>query len=410
MEYGLIGEHLGHSFSKEIHERIADYDYLICEIAKDKLDEFMVNRDFKAINVTIPYKERVMPHLFYIDNAAKKMGAVNTIVNRNGNLYGYNTDFFGLKALADKIGISFKNKKVLILGTGGTSKTAVAVAKSEGASAVIKVSRRIGEDCITYDEAKNNHADCDIIINTTPCGMYPDNLGMPIDLEYFTKLEGVIDVIYNPLTTRLVQEAEARGIKAGNGLYMLAAQAVFASELFLGVKYPEGLTDQIYKDIILSKQNVVLTGMPCSGKSTVGRMLADALKREFIDTDAVIEEKYGDITQIFEKQGEEDFRQMESEVIAEVSARNSIVIATGGGAVLKGQNIDRLKSNGKIFFIDRPLEDLIPTADRPLARNADAIKKRYSERFGIYQATADVIINADCGKDCVMQKILEYLR
>ena len=407
MEYGCIGEHLAHSFSKEIHNKIEDYKYELCEVAKDELDEFMTKREFKAINVTIPYKQDVIPYLYYIDDTAKKIGAVNTIVNKEGKLYGYNTDFMGMSALADKIGISFNGKKVLILGTGGTSKTACVVAKSKGAKEVIKVSRTKGSDCITYDVAKKLHNDCDIIINTTPCGMYPNNDDMPINLDDYKNVEGIIDAVYNPLVTKLVLDAKKRGIKAECGLYMLVAQAVFAAQKFIGKTYGANTIDDVFNQIYLSKLNIVLTGMPGCGKSTVGGILAQITGRQFADTDAIITDKHGDISKIFETQGEKAFRDMETEAIKDASFECSRVIATGGGAVLKQQNIDALKSNGMIFFIDRPLEYLIPTDDRPLASDAEAIKKRYEERYQIYKSTADVIIDANCDAKSVAQKILQ---
>lgn len=409
MKYGCIGEHLAHSFSKEIHNRIESYAYELCEVPKDKLDEFMTKREFYAINVTIPYKQDVIPFLDCIDDMAKEIGAVNTIVNRDGKLYGYNTDFMGMLALSYKIGIDFKEKKVLVLGTGGTSKTAVAVAKSEGAKEIVIVSRRGGENCVTYDQAKKLHHDCQIVINTTPCGMYPQNDGMPIDLHDYPAVEGVLDAVYNPLVTRLVCEATKKGIKAECGLYMLVAQAVFAAEKFTGKAYDRKIIDRVFKETLASKQNIVLTGMPGSGKTTVGKLLSAMTGRPFTDTDERIVEKHGDISTIFAKQGEGIFRDFETQAIKMISENCGQIIATGGGAILRQQNMDALKSNGKVFFIDRPLENLIPTDDRPLANNAEAIQKRYAERYQKYCDSADVIINADCPIDQVAQNILEKM-
>lgn len=408
MKYGLIGEHLGHSFSRIIHTRFRDYDYELCEIAPKELDAFMMRRDFLAINVTIPYKELVIPYLYYIDDKAKEIGAVNTVVNKGGKLYGYNTDFIGMKALISRAGISLEGKKVAVLGTGGTSKTACAVAKDGGALGTVKVSRSIRDDAITYRELYSDYSDVEIIINTTPVGMYPNCYGCPIDLSRLPKVEGVIDAVYNPIRTLLVSEAKRRNINAVGGLYMCVSQAVSASELFLGDSVPEDTAEKIYREISREKENIVLVGMPASGKSTVGRILAERLSRKFVDTDALIEERAGtSIPEIFKRHGEEYFRDLESEVIFDVAKENSLVIATGGGAVLREANIYALGQSGKIYFIDRPLSALIPTEDRPLSSTREAIEKRYSERYGTYSSVCDCKIDADCAPEEVADRILE---
>ena len=396
MKYGLIGEHLGHSFSKEVHGLLSDYEYEIREISKDDLDSFMRLADFKAINVTIPYKEAVIPYLSYISEEAKLIGSVNTVVKRDGKLYGYNTDFFGMTSLINRMRISIKGKKTVILGTGGTAKTATAVARSLGADPVITVSRTKKEGVIDYAELHREHTDAEIIINTTPVGMYPDNFSSPIDLGAFSKVEGVIDAIYNPIRTSLVVDALERGIKAEGGLYMLVAQAVYASEIFLGVKYPAEKLNKIYNQIRRKKENIVLIGMPASGKSTVSKLIASELSRERIDTDAMVEDTHKKtIPEIFESEGEATFRKYETTEIANVSLQNNKVIATGGGVVLDHNNIKMLKQNGVIFFIDRPYDKLTPSIDRPLASNTEAMKKRYEERYTLYVSSADVVIDAD---------------
>ena len=395
MEYGCIGEHLVHSFSKEIHNKISDYNYVLHEIAPDCLDRFMTEHDFKAINVTIPYKQAVIPYLASLSDRAAAIGAVNTIVNKNGELHGYNTDFSGMKSLLERNGIDPSGKKALILGTGGTSKTAAAVAQAMGAREIIKVSRSGNDGAVTYADAYAMHTDAQIIINTTPCGMYPKCDGIPIEPEKFPFLEGVADAIYNPLRTNLVQRAQAHGAAASGGLYMLVAQATAAAELFLGTSFGRDVTESVYRDIRSSKENIVLIGMPACGKSTVARILAERTGRKVIDTDLLIVEKEKrEISQIFLQDGEKYFRDAESAVIHEASAESGCIIATGGGAVLRSENIANLKRNGKVFFIDRPLSQLMPTADRPLASSADAIRKRYTERYDIYRAAADIIINA----------------
>ncbi len=390
MEYGCIGEKLTHSFSKEIHARFFDYDYEIREIPKGELKAFMTERNFKAINVTIPYKQDVIPYLDWLSDTAKQIGAVNTIINRDGKLYGYNTDFAGMTALIKLNGIEISGKLVLVLGSGGTSKTAVAVAKSLGARQVVRVSRTAKEDCITYEEAYKNFADAEVIINTTPCGMYPNIIGEPIDIDVFKKCEAVVDAIYNPLCSNLVIRAKSKGINATGGLYMLVAQAAVAAELFIDTTVSEAKIYDVYKKIVATKRNIVLTGMPSCGKSTIGKRLADELRMQFVDTDDEIVKMAGKpISQIFADLGEGGFRDMESQAVATVSAKQNCIIATGGGAVLREQNIILLKGNGTIYFIDRPLEKLVSTDDRPLSSNRDDLVKRYHERYDIYCNTAD---------------------
>ncbi|MBQ2236792.1 MAG: AAA family ATPase [Clostridia bacterium] len=395
MEYGCIGEKLSHSFSKIIHNEIYDYDYELYEIKKDELKTLLTERKFKAINVTIPYKQDVIPYLDSIDEFALKIGAVNTIVNKNGKLLGYNTDFSGMCCLIENSKIDLKNKKVLILGSGGTSKTAFAVASYLGAKEIYKVSRKSTESSISYDDAYKLHNDAHIIINTTPVGMYPKIGESAIDISDFNKLEGVVDAVYNPLRTALVTLALKRGIKAVGGLYMLVAQAVFAAELFTDKAIDNGEIDRIYKKILLSKENIVLTGMPGCGKTTIGKALAKELNKEFIDIDdEIVKETGKPITEIFAEGGEELFRNIETQVIKRFSALQNCVISTGGGAILKEINIDFLKENGRIFYIDRPLEFLVTTDDRPLSSNREMLKKRFEERKDIYEATADFKLRA----------------
>lgn len=396
MKFGCIGEHLAHSFSKEIHNKIGEYEYVLCEVAKDKLDEFMQKKDFFGINVTIPYKLDVIPHLYEISAQAEEIGAVNTIVNKNGRLYGYNTDFFGMSALINKLGLNLKDKKVLITGTGGTSRTAVSVARSMGASQVVVAGRSPKNGCVTYDEVYSCHTDAQIIINTTPCGMYPDIDGCPVDTDRFENLEGAVDAIYNPLRTVFVQKVKERGLPAEGGLYMLVAQAVYAAELFMDKTYGTEIIDKIFDELVSQKENIVLTGMPGSGKTTVGKLVAEKTGLEFADSDEYIERITGrHPSAIISEDGIDCFRNIESDVISQLSAKGGMVIATGGGAVLKKENVSRLKRNGRIYFIDRALEDIMPTDDRPLSSTREELEKRYAERYDIYCSTADEIIKSE---------------
>lgn len=406
MKYGLIGEKLGHSFSPDIHKRLATSDYTLKEIPREALGEFLTKKEFKAVNVTIPYKQDVIPYLHYISDAARDIGAVNVIVNKDGLLYGYNTDFYGLKALVLKTAGDISGKRVLILGTGGTSRTALAVAKALGASRVDRVGRTAKEGCVTYPFAYEHLSDSEIIINTTPVGMYPECDAAPVDINIFPNLQGVVDVVFNPISTNLVLSARAKGIPAMGGLYMLVYQAVAASELFADVKYDQSIIDDIYRELKVSKQNIVLSGMPGCGKSTVGRLLAQEMSREFYDIDEEIVKQTGtEITEIFKTQGEKVFRDMETETAKKLSKLSGVVISCGGGTVLRDENVNALRRNGVICFIDRPLDQLVPTEDRPLALSRADIEKRYNERIDRYTSTCDIRVSVEGEANSVAQKI-----
>ena len=410
MRYGLLGEKLGHSFSGDIHNTLGEYSYDLIEVEREKLAEFIGKKEFSGLNVTIPYKEAVIPLLDEIDEAARAIGAVNTVINRDGRLLGYNTDFYGMERLISHLKIDIRDKVVAILGSGGTSKTASAVARHLGAKEVFKVSRTESADAIGYDELYNRAEEIDMIINTTPVGMFPDTDGCPIDISRFKSLSGVLDAVYNPLRTRLVIEATKRGIRAEGGLYMLVAQAVRASEIFMDTKYDESVTDKIYKKILREKENIVLIGMPASGKSTIGRILEKKLGKKGFDSDKIIEKNANkSIPDIFREDGEAVFRDMEAEVIAKLSDKCGVIIATGGGSILRGESVDNLKKNGRLYFIDRPLSQLIPTGNRPLASTAGDIEKRFNERYGIYSAVADVRIDANGSAPMAADKIIKDL-
>lgn len=410
MKYGLIGEHLKHSYSCEIHAQIADYEYELHELPPSGLGGFLKKREFNAINVTIPYKQDVIPYLDEISDTAKRIGAVNTIVNRNGRLYGDNTDFAGMLALAKHIGVDMKGRKVLILGTGGASKTGHALAEYMGAQSVYYVSRSGKDGSISYEQAVTEHSDAQIIINATPVGMFPKQDGRPIDISAFPKLEGVIDAIYNPLRTNLILDAQERGIPAEGGLYMLSAQAVHASAVFRDIPLDESLVDKAFKSVKNDKQSIVLIGMPSSGKTTVGRILAEKCGKQLADTDEYIVRKIGmPISDFFAKHGEAEFRKIEKETVAELSATGGRIIATGGGAVLDAENVRALKQNGVLVFLDRRPENLIATDDRPLASRRSALEKLYAERYDIYCAAAELHIDANTTPEAEADAILKEL-
>ncbi|MBR3894970.1 MAG: shikimate dehydrogenase [Clostridia bacterium] len=412
--YGCIGKKLTHSFSKEIHAMLADYTYELIELTEEEVHPFLEKKDFAAINVTIPYKETVIPYLDSVSEIARRIGAVNTVVNRDGKLYGYNTDYHGMKALIAHLGLHLDGKKVLVLGTGGTSKTARAVATDMGASEILTVSRRKTEESITYEEAVTLHSDAEILINTTPVGMYPEYSSMPIDVSSFGNLEGVIDAVYNPLRTNLVLDAKAKGIKAEGGLYMLVMQAVVAVEKFLGTDVPRDLADQVYAKVFAAKENVVLTGMPGSGKSTVGKCM-NVEGYELVDTDSEIEKRCGcTIKELIAEKGEAYFRALETEVIRDVSAESSRIISTGGGVILREENVRALQRNGRIFFLNAELSRLRATDDRPLSDTEDKLVTLYNERIGLYHKTADVVVpdmeTAEAEANYILAKRMELIR
>lgn len=405
MEYGLIGLSLKHSFSKEIHEKIGHYPYELKELNEKEFIVFMKKKEFKGINVTIPYKEKVIDYLDYISPEAKEIQAVNTIINHNGKLYGYNTDYLGLKEMLSYFQIPIMEQNVMILGSGGTSKTALKVCKDLKAKAITIVSRNRKENSITYNDLNLFYDSAHIIINTTPCEMYPNNQQKMISLQPFKVLKGVVDVIYNPLRTNLILESKKKNLLCCNGLYMLIAQAFYASQLFLNKTLDKSILSQFYTSLTHYKENIVLTGMPSSGKTTIGKLLSKIYQRDFYDVDDEIEKKVKmDIPTFFEKFGEVRFREIESEIIDELSKKNHIVIATGGGSILKESNISYLKQNGRIYFLDCSLKRLIATSSRPLSSTPEKLKKLFEDRYLIYKKTCDVRIDANQSiEDIILQ-------
>ncbi len=391
MKYGLIGEKLGHSYSKDIHEQLADYKYDLKEIARGDLDAFIESKDFKAINVTIPYKQDVIKHLDWRSEALEEIGACNAIVNRDGKLYGYNFDAAGLEALIKHAKVEIKDRDVVILGSGGTSKTAQYVVKKLGCKS-LKVASILGEPgTIGYDEIPQ---DTEIFVNTTPLGMFPNNYAQAISLDKYKNVKGVIDVVYNPLKTQLVVEAQKKGIPAESGLYMLVAQAFYGAQEFMGKQLDPKKIDEIYNDLLRKKRNIVLIGMPTCGKTTTGKELASVLDKQFMDTDELILKMIdGPISDYIHTHGEQKFRDLETEVVKEAVKKAGSIIATGGGAILREKNVDALKQNGVIYFIDRPLEELTVASDRPLSASKEALTKLYHDRYDIYRRVADKIVD-----------------
>lgn len=407
MRYGLIGEKLGHSFSKIIHEKLADYTYDLIPLSLEELDVFMCEKEFSAINVTIPYKETVIPYLDEVDPKAAKMGAVNTVVQRNGKLFGYNTDYFGFRYMLEHNHIQIAGKKVLVLGRGGASKAVIAVLEDMGAAEIHTIYYKIAEDSISYETCYALHTDAQVIVNTTPVGMYPNSGHTPIDLTPFTKLEAVADVVYNPLRTRLVLDAEEKGCQAIGGLEMLVGQAKYAVEIFMDQSLPEDSIDVVYKDLMAERRNLVLIGMSGCGKSTLGKLAAEKLGKTFVDTDAEIIKRIGmSIADYFAAYGEDSFRKVESEVVQEISTQNNLVISTGGGVIKNPENIRWLKGNGTVIWIQRDPELLESGNGRPLVPDQEAVRRLYKERLPLYTAAAETIIENDGNEEEALQKIL----
>lgn len=401
--FGLLGARLGHSYSPLIHSLLGDYDYRLFEKEEEELAEFLSLPDLGGLNVTIPYKRKVLAWCDALSPAARAIGCVNTLIfgqggDRTGGkpyVYGHNTDYDGFVYLARRAGVDFTGKKTLILGSGGTSLTAAYAAGRLGASRVIRISRQ-GPD--NYENL-DRHRDAEIIVNTTPVGMYPQNGGQLVEPADFPRLRGVLDVIYNPLRSRLVLEAREQGIAAEGGLAMLAAQAVAASRLFTGLSAAKESTEEVLEKLRAQVENIVLIGMPGCGKTCIGQAVAKASGRPFLDTDKLVEAAAGrEIPRIFAEEGEAGFRAREREAVARAGKERNAVIATGGGAVLTPENRRALAQNGRIYFLEREL-DLLATAGRPLSKD---LPELYRRRLPVYQAAADLtIINDRLPEDTV---------
>lgn len=396
MEFGLIGEKLGHSFSVLLHAKMNNKDYGLLEIPREKIEGYLEAFPLKGANVTIPYKETALNKCDVLAPSARAIGAVNTLVKRDGKLCGYNTDYLGLKLLIENSGFDYKGKKVVILGSGGTSKTAVYTAGLLGANPVVlsRKGRKQYDNGVIYTnyEDTKEYTDCDYLINTTPVGMYPDSGKLPVDPGIFTKLSGITDVIYNPLCTELVRRGRELGIPSENGLLMLVAQGYSSEKIFKGEE--EFLTSyditeilSVYENIRKEKTNIVFVGMPGAGKTTVGKIVAEKLGREYADTDDLFLEKYGiKPGEYITSFGEEEFRRKETEIVKEISGKSGIVIGTGGGAVIRKENVTEIKRNSYVVFLDRKIEELA-TEGRPLSVN---LEKLYNERIDKYISACDI--------------------
>lgn len=406
LKCGLLGEKLGHSYSPQIHSMLADYEYKLFEKLPEELEDFLKSGEFDGLNVTIPYKKSVMPYCAELSPTAAQIGSVNTIVRRSdGSLYGDNTDAFGFENLIVHNGIEVKGKKALVLGTGGASVTAQAVLKNLGASEVVVISRK-GED--NYENIAK-HADAEIIANTTPVGMYPNNGKAAVDLTQFPKLSGVLDVVYNPARTALLLQAEKLCIPCAGGLYMLVSQAKRSCELFTGKSIPDSEIDRIERVLSHQMQNIVIIGMPGSGKTAVSTMLAERLGRKIFDTDTIVSEKAGmTIPEIFAAQGEAGFRKLEIEATAEVGKLSGNIISTGGGVVTVADNYELLHQNGVIVWIERDTNKLARDG-RPISLSSD-LNELYAARLPLYERFADIKADNNGDINDTVNAIMEMIK
>lgn len=406
-KYYLLGGTLGHSHSPRVHAALGNPAYALHPLPSEALADFFAARDFAGVNVTIPYKQAVMPLCDALDAAAVEIGAVNTVVNCGGKLFGCNTDIDGFLFLCREAKISLAGKKVLVLGSGGTSHTVCAAAKRSGAREVVVVSRT-GD--VNYGNVHALCGDAEILVNTTPVGMYPHAGESPLALDGFNRLTGVVDVVYNPLRTALLLDAERRGIPAAGGLSMLVAQAAAADTLFRGRRHSDGEISRIAEDLRRELKNIVLIGMPGCGKSTVGKCLAAKTGRELIDLDAAITARAGmKIPDIFEKFGEAHFRDLEAEVTKEVCATGGKIIACGGGTVLREENRAALSSNGYVVYLRRAVSKLA-RGGRPLSAGDGAVERLYKERRAVYETAADCILPDTDGVQVVAARALAAFR
>lgn len=388
-QYGLLGEKLSHSYSPQIHSMLGDVPYDLFEKQPEELESFLREGSWDGLNVTIPYKKAVIPYLDEISPEAREAGAVNTMVKRNGRIYGDNTDITGFRAMVLYSGVSVAGKKALVLGSGGASRAVCIALRSLDCTPV--VISRSGPD--NYENI-GKHSDARIIVNATPVGMYPHNGETPLSLAGFSACEAVFDLIYNPFRTKLLLEAEERGIPHVNGLYMLVAQAKRSAEIFTDTPIADSEIERIYRALALQMSNLVLVGMPGVGKTTKANAVSALTGRPVLDSDVLFAEQYGcTAAEMITSKGEDAFRLAEHEVLCQAGKRSGAIIATGGGVVTRRMNYEPLHQNGIIVWLQRRLEDL-SIKNRPLSQR-NSLEDLYAVREPLYRAFADYIVDLD---------------
>lgn len=419
MKFGLMGEKLGHSWSKEIHRMMQDYSYDLIELSDAEFSPFLADNDYDGFNITIPYKKKIASYCGQLSSVAKRTGSINTVIHdENGGLAGYNTDYFGFKYLCSFSGITIKDKKVMILGDGGTGSTIKLAVSDMKAGRITVISRK---EPYTYDDV-SSFSDTQVVINTTPVGMHPDNYNKLIDINKLPDCEAVIDVIYNPMRTEVIEDAMEKGIKYVNGFPMLIAQAKYASQIFL--RNEDALAENfstnndeeiagIFKDLTSFLANIVLIGMPGSGKTAIGKAISRINGRKYVDIDAEIERAEGmTVAEIFDRYGEAYFREKETMMTREICKGSNRIITPGGGSVLDSENIRAMKQNGILIWVKRELSEL-DMGGRPLSKDIDALKKIYTERKEIYNKSCDIEIentgSVDDAATAVMDQIKKFI-
>ena len=403
MRFGLLGRKLGHSYSPMIFDLLGGYRYDLFEREPEGIETLLRTEDFDGINVTIPYKKEVLQYLDEVDPLAARLGSVNTIVKRNGKLTGYNSDYFGFRSMVLRTKIGISGKKVLVLGSGGASVTVCAVLEDLGANAV--VISRSGEN--NYENL-HLHQDCAVLVNTTPLGMYPNNGTAAVDVGQFPKLEGVLDLVYNPARTQLLLDCEKYGIPGYNGLWMLVAQAKKSAEWFLDTELPDELVRTIHRKLRDKMENIALIGMAGCGKSSIGRLLAKETGKKFVDADAEVEKLAGKtIPEIFSEDGEEAFRLLETQVLEELGKQSGLVIATGGGCVTRERNYPLLHQNSRIIWLQR-CPARLPIEGRPLSKKISPATL-YDQRKPLYKAFSDGTVSNDGTRGETLTEILNIL-